>query len=131
MCTGGGCERASIPAEKRKLKAGHVKQAFATNGADDRGTRASHHVMNEDGVVLLQGLFLEQKMHPETVTSCCWKHCSCRDNHHLLFTFSCLKQSPGCFAPSLLIHFFSFILSTFSFRLLVSAQVLIYHFFTL
>lgn len=71
MCTREGCERASIPAaEKRRVKAGHAEQAFATNGADDRGARASHLLMNKDGVVLLQGLLWKEKMHPEVVTSC-------------------------------------------------------------
>jgi len=95
----GGCECASVPAEeKRGLKAGHVKHAFATDGADDRAARAGHHLGNEDGVLLLQGLFLGQKMqkHSEAVASCCWRCCNCKDNHHrLLLTFFCLKPSPA------------------------------------
>lgn len=44
------------PPQHRRLKAGHVKQALATDGVDDRGAKASHPIMNEDGVVLPQGL---------------------------------------------------------------------------
>lgn len=75
-----------------------VKQIFATDGVDDRGARDSHHLMNEDGDLLLQGLLLGQKMqeHPEAVASCCWRCWSCKDkHHHLVFTFSCLKPSPA------------------------------------
>lgn len=72
MCAEGGCLCASIPVEQeRRLKAGLVKQAFVTDGADDREARASHHLMNEDGVVVLHRQLLEQKIHPEAVASCC------------------------------------------------------------
>lgn len=48
----------------------------------------------------------------------------------ITFHFLLPEAQPCCFAPSLLIRFFSFILSIF-FQPLVSAQVLIFSFFTL
>lgn len=67
MYIGGGCECASIPAEEESESSACVKKTFATNAIDNRGARASHHLMNEDGDLLLQGLFWGQKMqdHPE------------------------------------------------------------------
>lgn len=99
--------------QQRGLKAGHAEQAFVTDGLTT--ARASHHLMTYDGVVLLQGSFLEQKTHSEAVTSWCRKYCRCRGNHHLHFTFSCLKHSPAVFVHHCLynspFYFLPFVLS--------------------